>query len=439
MLLSWNLVAFFMFCVACALAELCSLYPKSGGLYYWVFEMLDQHPTTKPRAPLIAFITGWMYAIANVISIGATNVTVALSLSSIFKLLFHVDLDKMYLMMITLCITWIHACLNVYQIHLLSLLNQWNVISSCLGLLVIVLILSWMVPHQEASWVFLHYENQTGFDHPGYVFMLGMIGAAYSLLGCECSAAMNEETKEADKSSSIAMVSSIAVSWLVGFLFLLALLFSIQDIDNILHSTLAMPVAQLFYDAIGRQGTLMFLMLMMFCQFCTGATTTTVTSRQIYALARDHAIPMHSELDKISSNKLPENAVWCTMLLTFLVILPYPLSDHVFETIVSATTITIHFSYAMVLGCRLFYITTIGHDQGRFHLGKYSLWVTWIGFLWTCFAVFAFTLPANWPLVANTMNYAGIAWICTLSVTCLTWLLWGQFFYYGPRAMHDGI
>lgn len=43
------------------------------------------------------------------------------------------------------------------------------------------------------------------------------------------------------------MVSSIAVSWAVGFAFLIVLLFSIQDIDAILDSTLHMPVAQLFY------------------------------------------------------------------------------------------------------------------------------------------------------------------------------------------------
>ncbi|KAI9269917.1 hypothetical protein BY458DRAFT_182366 [Sporodiniella umbellata] len=40
MLLGWNMVAFFMICVALSLAEICSLYPKSGGLYYWVHELL---------------------------------------------------------------------------------------------------------------------------------------------------------------------------------------------------------------------------------------------------------------------------------------------------------------------------------------------------------------------------------------------------------------
>jgi hypothetical protein len=43
------------------------------------------------------------------------------------------------------------------------------------------------------------------------------------------------------------MVSSIAVSWVVGLAFLIVLLFSIQDIDSVMNSTLDMPVAQLFF------------------------------------------------------------------------------------------------------------------------------------------------------------------------------------------------
>lgn len=91
-----------------------------------------------------------------------------------------------------------------------------------------------------------------------------------------------------------------------------------------------------------------FLILIVVCQFCTGATTVTVTSRQIYALARDHATPMSQSLKTINSHKLPENAVWFTVLMTCLVVLPFPLSEHLFETIVSATTITGHFSYGMM-------------------------------------------------------------------------------------------
>lgn len=65
----------------------------------------------------------------------------------------------------------------------LAILNQWSVFWSCTGLLVIITVLSMFAPHQNATWVFTHYQNQTGFENPGYVLVLGMIGAAYSLFG----------------------------------------------------------------------------------------------------------------------------------------------------------------------------------------------------------------------------------------------------------------
>ncbi|GAA5795239.1 hypothetical protein HPULCUR_000594 [Helicostylum pulchrum] len=438
MLLSWNIVAMFMMCVALSLAEVCSLYPTSGGLYYWVYELLSRHPRGKSKAPIAAFITGWTYSLANIISIGATNVTVALSIGSIVKLSTDIDIPKIYLMLITLAITIFHGYLNMHDMGGLTVLNQWSVFWSCTGLIVIITVLSAFAPHQNASWVFTYYQNQTGFENPGYVLVLGMIGAAYSLFGCECAASVNEETKDADISSPLAMVSSIAVSWAVGLAFLIVLLFSIQDIDTVLTSTLHMPVAQLFYDAIGIWGTMGFLVLIVVCQFCTGATTVTVTSRQIYALARDHATPMSNSLKTINTHKLPGNAVWFTVALTCLVVLPFPLSEHLFETIVSATTITIHFSYAMVLGCRLI-VPNPEKKKGRFNLGRWSVLVNLIGFLWAIFAMFAFILPTSWPITSDTFNYAGVGLIVVIMTTVIFWMGWGRYHYEGPKAMSDEI
>ncbi|KAL9545382.1 hypothetical protein MBANPS3_007174 [Mucor bainieri] len=468
-------------CVALSLAEICSLYPTSGGLYYWVYELASRHPKARSKAPIAAFITGWAYSLANVISIGATNVTVgtlksyftsaitsakprciAMSLGSILKLTLDVDVPKSCLMVLTLIITLFHGYLNTRDMGGLAILNQWSVFWSCTGLLVIITALSCLAPHRNASWVFTHYQNQTGFENPGYVLVLGMIGAAYSLFGniikvflwhvCNLSLTtllllrlrMRCIGQRGDKgrgyliSTVKAMVSSIAVSWAVGFAFLIVLLFSIQDIDAILDSSLHMPVAQLFFDAIGVWGAMGFLVLIVVCQFCTGATTITITSRQIYALARDHAAPMSSDLKKINAYKLPGNAVWFTVAMTCLVILPFPLSEHLFETIVSATTITIHFSYAMVLGCRL-----IAPDpekkKGRFHLGRWSAPINIVGFSWAVFAIFAFVLPTSWPITSDTFNYAGVGLVLVVMTVVSFWVGWGRYHYEGPKAMTDDI
>ncbi|KAL0090132.1 amino acid/polyamine transporter I [Phycomyces blakesleeanus] len=315
-------------------------------------------------------------------------------------------------------------------------MNQLSVFWSCAGLIAIIAVLSIFAPHQAASWVFTHYENDTGFEDPTYVFILAMIGAAYSLFGCESAASVNEETVDADVSSPLAMTMSIAVSWFVGLVFLIVLLFSVQDIDAVLNSTFDMPVAQLFWDAVGYWGTLGFLFLMIVCQFCTGATTITVASRQVYALARDGATPMSERLCALDSQKLPANAIICTSVLSCIVVLPFPLSENLFETIVSATTITIHLAYGIVLACRLVAPQPI---KGRFSLGRWSRPVTYISLAWTMFAVLAFLLPTSWPIQANNANFAGLGLLIVLGSTFACWIGWGRYHYTGPRATTDDI
>ena len=54
MTLGWLVVAAFNGCVALSMAEICSAYPTSGGLYYWSARL-----SGKRWAPFASWITGW--------------------------------------------------------------------------------------------------------------------------------------------------------------------------------------------------------------------------------------------------------------------------------------------------------------------------------------------------------------------------------------------
>lgn len=68
----------------------------------------------------------------------------------------------------------------------------------------------------------------------------------------------------------------------------------------------------------------------------------------VYTLARDHAAP--SFLQKVNQHQLPANAVYfVAFVVCCFVITPFPLSDFVFEMLISATTITTHLAYGELL------------------------------------------------------------------------------------------
>jgi amino acid transporter len=144
----------------------------------------------------------------------------------------------------------------------------------------------------SADFVFTNVQNFTGWQSQGFVVLLGFLQAVYTLEGCETAAQVAEEAVRAEILAPLGVVGSIAGSWLIGIAYLLALLFAVQDIASVQATTFAIPIAQLFYDAVGPRLSQMCLLVIMVSQVMAAITTFTASSRLFYALARDNAFPL---------------------------------------------------------------------------------------------------------------------------------------------------
>lgn len=51
----WLLLTIISTCIAASLAEICSAFPTSGGVYYWSAML-----STRRWAPLASYVTGWV-------------------------------------------------------------------------------------------------------------------------------------------------------------------------------------------------------------------------------------------------------------------------------------------------------------------------------------------------------------------------------------------
>jgi amino acid transporter len=101
------------------------------------------------------------------------------------------------------------------------------------------------------------------------------------------------------------VVGSIAGSWLIGLAYLLSLLFAVQDIASVQATKFAIPIAQLFYDAVGPRLTQVCLLVVMVCQVMAGITNCTASSRLFYALARDNAFPLKKQFMTLNRFQAP--------------------------------------------------------------------------------------------------------------------------------------
>ena len=135
----------------------------------------------------------------------------------------------------------------------------------------------------------------------------------------ETAAQVAEEAKRAEILAPLAVVGSIVGSWFIGLAYMLALLFSVQSIPSVQSTIYALPIAQLYYDAVGKRLTLMCLTVIALAQFMAAVTAFTASSRLFYALARDDAFPLKGKFMALNRFQAPYWGVWLSVLVASII------------------------------------------------------------------------------------------------------------------------
>ncbi|KAJ6624395.1 amino acid transporter [Mycena sp. CBHHK59/15] len=421
----WNIVSLFMMLIALSLAEICSAYPTMGGLYFWVCKM-------KPDLPFLGFGTGWVYTIAMVFTGTSGNLSVALYLASLAEVGTGRILTRVEIAAIAWGVNIASGIMNTIGTKGIGRMSGFNVWWTLGGTFVLVITLLVKAPVKNtAAFVFTDLENYTGWQSKGFVVLLGFLQAVYTLEGCETAAQVAEEAVRAEWLAPLAVVASIAGSWLIGLVYMLALLFSIQSVPSVQATLYALPIAQLYKDAVGTRLTLMCLAVVGLAQFMAAVTAFTASSRLMYALARDDAVPFKGAFMRLNRWQAPWVGVWVSVAVGCLVSCAYIGSAIAFNAILSSAAISVMLGYLQPIIIRVFWPAALG-PRGPFHLGRYSWAVNFASFAFTIFVCTLFVLPTAHPVNALNMNYAVVAVGGVLLLVLGMWVAWGRGRFTGP-------
>ncbi|KAI0689336.1 amino acid transporter [Cytidiella melzeri] len=422
----WNICSVFMLFIALSLAEICSAYPTMGGLYFWVCKM-------KPEVPVLGFCTGWIYSIAMVFTGTSGNLSTALYIASLAEVGQGRTLTRVEIAAIAWGVNIMSGVINTFGTKAIGSISTFNLWWTLGGTFVLVITLLVKAPQKNtAEFVFTDFENFTGWSSRGFVVLLGFLQAVYTLEGCETAAQVAEEAKRAEFLAPLAVVGSIVGSWLIGIAYMLALLFSVQSISSVQATSFAIPIAQLYYDAVGRRLTLMCLTVITLAQFMAAVTAFTASSRLFYALARDNAFPMKSSFMALNRFQAPYVGVWLSVFIGCVISCAYIGSVIAFNAILSSAAIAVMLSYLQPIIIRVFWPQMSLPLRGPFNLGKWSWPINVASFLFTIFICVLFILPTATPVTSLNMNYAIVAIGGVLIVVGLVWLAWGRFHFVGP-------
>lgn len=97
-----------------------------------------------------------------------------------------------------------------------------------------------------------------------YVWLIALLTPAWTFYGYDASAHVAEETEGAARTASRGMYTAVGYSFLFSFALLILLIFTIQDLDEIVSYQYPQPIATLFYQNVGREGAAA-LMILLFC------------------------------------------------------------------------------------------------------------------------------------------------------------------------------
>ncbi|KAI8343196.1 amino acid/polyamine transporter I [Chlamydoabsidia padenii] len=426
----WIIVSIFTLGVGLSLAEICSAYPVSGGLYIWTSQLAP-----KKYVPLACFVTGYCNWLGLTVAITSADLSLAQFLGSVITMQYpDYNITKYWEFGLFLVIIFIHGLINSASVRYVGFFNQTSLYWHLIGILLLVIVALVMTPNKpSAEWVFTYFENDTGFSNNGYAFLIGLLQCQYTLSGYDSAAQMSDETVDAARNAPKGIIYAIGTAALFGLLFLLSVNFCVQDFQRqIVESTLSLPMTQVFMDGVGNKWTVVFCTIIMGAMFFSGSALTLGSSRMVYAFARDGATPFSEYLCKINKiTKTPVWAVWGNVAFAAVVGILYIINDTAYSAIVSVNTIASSAAYFVPIFLRLT-VSRKKFQRGPFHLGPFSYIIGGCSCFWILFTFILFVCPTEYPVTADNMNYASVIFCFVIFVSVGYYFAFARKWFQGP-------
>jgi urea carboxylase system permease len=388
---SWPIVIIGPFIVALGFAELASHFPVAGSIYQWSKRLSNR---------TLGWFTGWFYFWAQVVTVTAVAVIVAFVIDGIHAgpigdvpFLDSPDPTGLTTMFTAISIVTLIATtlINAFGVRLLSILNNIGVATEILGMLVFALVLLFFANNQSPSVLFdtAGTEAATGGSYLP-AFALGMFMALFVVYGFDTAGTFGEETVDAGRQAPRGVLWSVAISGLVGTVFLIAVILAIPDMGAAITEgqALGFPIATTIQATLTAEiaagitvGEIYLFVILASVFVCTLAIQGAAT-RMMFSMSRDRHLPLGSLWGQVNRTfRTPANAAIAVGILAAIPILVIgPLGG--FSVSIAATGL-IYLSYLLTnLGVLAARFRGWPHTPAWFNLGRWGKLVNVLAILY---------------------------------------------------------
>ncbi|EXJ81194.1 hypothetical protein A1O3_07484 [Capronia epimyces CBS 606.96] len=415
-------------CIACSVAELVSAYPTCGGLYYTVSRLAP-----KAWVPSISWVTGWINLLGQVAGVASSEygsaqiLLAAVSIGRDFQW-FPTTNETVGVMVALTVLNGLVNSLSTYWMEKMTktyVIFHFAVLISCA-----IALLAKTDNKHNASYVFTNVEANAGWSPVGWSFLFGFLSVSWTMTDYDATAHITEEISEPEIKAPWAISLAMLVTYVLGWLFNIVLCFCMGDPAEILASPIYQPVAQIFYNSLGKGGGIFFTVAAFIILQFVCFTATQALGRTVFAFSRDRLIPFSNIWTKVNRfTGTPLYAVWISVFWCIAINLIALGSYTAIAGVFNVCAIALDWSYVIPIVCKLAFGK---FTPGPWHMGKVSVYVNAWACIWTFFVTIIFILPTIRPVTANNMNYA-IAFLALILIcSTIYWYAGGRKFYTGP-------
>ena len=480
-LIGWPLVTVFVLLIAASMSEIASAYPTAGGLYYWASKMKDKN---------WGWWTAWFNLIGQFAIVSGINFAAAFFLNQtiispltnnaftntteVLKVGDTLVISGQLLTMAVLMLG--QLVLNIVGIRIVAMLNQisvwWHIVFVILiagslfllgtksteidsGLKLFAIqpqdtLGSWEIrippwagvdPDTSTPWYLLSMGAASTYAPVFIAFFFSLLLANWTYTGYDASAHVAEETVGARVASAWGLFLSVAVSAVVGFIFLLALTLHLPDLTPlfgqlddpdkysqyyfgnnaavvyILQQNLPSGLAGVFGGAIA--------IAMSFC----GLSSVASAGRMLYAFARDDGMPGSGWLKKVNHQyRTPANSLIAMVVGAFILTVAAFLSGGgtAIVIVTAISTIFLYAAYGITIYLGLTTKEWISHRV--WSLGRWSRPIAMIALFWVIVLMILFSFPTSGNISITFM-------LITVVLMAIYYFGWAKSRFQGPRVM----
>lgn len=219
-------------------------------------------------------------------------------------------------------------------------------------------------------------------------------------------------------------------TYVFGILFNIVLAFAMGDPASIEDSPIEQPVAQIFYNSLGKNGGLTFTVCAFIILQFVCFTATQALARTFFAFSRDRLIPGSNLWTKVNARTgTPLLAVWISIFWCIAINLIGLGSYTAILGVFNVCAIALDWSYCIPIFCKLWFGK---FEPGPWHMGKFSPFVNAWACIWTFFVSIIFVMPEAIPVTAQNMNWAVVYLAGILAASIIWWFVSGKKYYTGP-------